>query len=185
MTLGVFVTGVEPSTPRCPREASLRSDLALMASKKRDQSLAGNHLLALEVDEAPFNRVEVNVVSTDASNGVGVGICCCEGHLTISPTLISVQYRSDSLRRLNGLHRSSHRFQATSCPGAHYRKPAPLRHAKTHTGRAQRHSAGSVAPCHQPQNPLHTRKAPEHQRQRLHHRLSESSPETPGGTFRP
>ena len=102
MTLGVFVTGVEPSTPRCPREASLRSDLALMASKKRDQSLAGNHLLALEVDEAPFDRVEVNAVSTDASNAVGVDICCCDGHLTISPTLISAEDRSDSLGRLNG-----------------------------------------------------------------------------------
>jgi len=83
MTLRVFVTGVEPSTPGSPREASLRSDLALMASKKRDQSSAGNHLLALEVDEAPFDRVEVNVVSPDASNGVGVDICCCDGHLTI------------------------------------------------------------------------------------------------------
>lgn len=81
-----------------------------MASKKRDQSSAGNHLLALEVDEAPFDRVEVNVVSTDASNGVGVDICCCDGHLTISPTLISAEDRRDSLRRLNGLHRSSHRF---------------------------------------------------------------------------
>lgn len=89
---------LEPSTLGSPREASLRSDLALMASKKRDQSSARNHLVALEVDEAPFNRVEVNVVSTDARNGVGVGICCCDGHLTISPTLISVQYRSDSLR---------------------------------------------------------------------------------------
>lgn len=98
MALRVFISGVKPSTLGSPREASLRSDLALMASKKRAQSSTGNHLLALEVDEAPFNRVEVNVISTGASNGVGVGICCCDGHLTISPTLISVQYRSDSLR---------------------------------------------------------------------------------------
>lgn len=110
MTLRVFVAGVEPSTPRSPLLASLRSNLALMASKKRDQSSAGNHLLALEVDEAPFDRVEVNVVSTDASKGIGVDICCCDGHLTISPPLISADDRSDSLRRLNGLHRSSHRF---------------------------------------------------------------------------
>ena len=110
MTLRVLVSGFKPSTLGSPREASLRSDLPLMASKKGDQSSAGNHLLALEVDEAPFDRVEVNVVSTDASKGIGVDICCCDGHLTISPTLISPEDRSDSLRRLNGLHRSSHCF---------------------------------------------------------------------------
>ena len=48
-----------------------------MASKKLDQSSAGNHLLALEVDEAPFDRVEVNVVSIDASKGVAVDVRCC------------------------------------------------------------------------------------------------------------
>ena len=56
MTLRVFVASVEPSTPGSPLEASLRSDLALVASKKRDQSSVGNHLLALEVDEAPSTR---------------------------------------------------------------------------------------------------------------------------------
>lgn len=70
----VFVSGVEPSSPGSPLEASLRSNLALMASKKRDQSSAGNYLLALEVYEAPFDRIEVNVVSTDASNAVSVDI---------------------------------------------------------------------------------------------------------------
>lgn len=34
-------------------------------------------------------------------------------------------------------------------------------------------------------HPLHTRKAPERLPQRLYHRLSESSPGTAGGTFRP
>ena len=110
MTLRVLVSGFKPSTLGSPREASLRSDLPLMASKKGDQSSAGNHLLALEVDEAPFDRVEVNVVSTGACKGIGVGVCCCDGHQTISPTLISAEDRSDSLRRLNGLHRSSHCF---------------------------------------------------------------------------
>ena len=104
MTLRVFVAGVEPSTPGSPLEASLRSDLTLVADKKDDQSSAGNHLLALLMDEAPFDRVDVNVVSPDASKGVGVDICCCDGHLSISPPLISAEDRSDSLRRLNGLH---------------------------------------------------------------------------------
>ena len=72
MTLRVFVAGAEPSTPGSLREASLRSDIALMASKKRDQSSAGNYLLALEVDEASFDRVAENVVYTDASDGIGV-----------------------------------------------------------------------------------------------------------------
>ncbi len=138
MTLRVFVSGVKPSTPGSPLEASLRPDLALVASKKRDQSSAGNHLLAFEVDEAPFNQVEVNVVSTDASNGVGVDICCCDGHLTISPTLISAEDHSDSLRRLNGLHWSSHRFQATSCPGSHHRKPAPTAPCSGSCGRGHK-----------------------------------------------
>ena len=94
MTLRVFVGSVEPSTQGSPQEASLRSDLALMASKKPDQSSAGNHLLELEVDETPFDLVEVNVVSTDANNGVGIDICCCDRHLIISPTLISAEDRS-------------------------------------------------------------------------------------------
>ena len=153
MTLRVFVSGIKPSTAGSPRKASLRSDLALMARKKRDQSSAGNHLLALEVYEAPFDRVEVNVVSTDASNVVGVDIGSGDGHLTFYPTLISAQDRSDSLRRLHGLHRGSHRFQATSCPGSHHRKQAPLRHPQAHTGRAQRPSAGSAASCHEPHIP--------------------------------
>ena len=153
-----------------------------MAGEKGEQSSAGNHLLALEVDEAPFDRVEVNVVSTDASNGVGVDIRCCDGHLTISPALISALNRSGSLRRLHGLHRSSHRFQATSCPGSHNRKPAPLRHAQVHIGRAQRPSTGSAASCHEPP-PLHTGKAPEQLPRRLYHRLSEISLRAPGDTF--
>ncbi len=154
MTLRVFVSGVETISPGSHRDASLRSDLALVAGEKGDQSSAGNHLLALEVDEAPFDRVEVNVASTDASKGVGVDISCCDGHLTISPSLISALDHSDSLRRHNGLHRSSHRFQATSCPGAHHRKPPPLRHAQAHTGRAQRPFAGSAASCHEPHIPF-------------------------------
>lgn len=152
--LRVFVSGVETISPGSHRDASLRSDLALVAGEKGDQSSAGNHLLALEVDEAPFDRVEVNVASTDASKGVGVDISCCDGHLTISPSLISALDHSDSLRRHNGLHRSSHRFQATSCPGAHHRKPPPLRHAQAHTGRAQRPFAGSAASCHEPHIPF-------------------------------
>lgn len=45
-----------------------------MAGEKGDQSSAGNHLLALEVDEASIDRVEDNVVSTDASDGIGVDV---------------------------------------------------------------------------------------------------------------
>lgn len=52
MTLRVFVSGVETISPESHRDASLRSDLALVAGEKGDQSSAGNHLLALEVDEA-------------------------------------------------------------------------------------------------------------------------------------
>lgn len=108
--------------PGSPREASLRSDLALVATKKGDQSSARNYLLTLEVDKASFDRVEVNVFSTDARNAVGVDIGCRDGHLTISPTLISVQDRSDSLRLHHSLRQSFHLIKATFCSGSHHRE---------------------------------------------------------------
>ena len=81
-----------------------------------------NYLLTLEVDKASFDRVKVNFFSTDARNAVGVDIGCRGGHLTISPTLISVQDRSDSLRLHHSLRQSFHRFKATLCSGSHHRE---------------------------------------------------------------
>ena len=68
-------------------DASFRSQLTLVAGEKGDRSSAGNHLPALEVDEAPFDWVQDNVVFTDARNAVRVDIGCSDGHLTTSPTL--------------------------------------------------------------------------------------------------
>ena len=106
MTLLVFLGSGVSSSLGSHRDASLRSDLTLVAGKKGDQFSAGNHLVALEVDEAPFDGGAVNVVSTHTSNGVGVGIGCGERHKTISPALTSAQDRSDGLRPLRRLRQA-------------------------------------------------------------------------------